>query len=31
VAGIVCLGVLHGKVSPVLLLLSGAGLGAWIC
>ena len=31
VAGAVCLGVLHGKVSPVLLLLAGAGLGAWLC
>lgn len=31
VAGVVCAGVLHGRVSPVLLLLSGAALGAWIC
>ena len=31
VAGAVCLGVLHGKVSPVLLLLAGAGIGAWLC
>ena len=30
VAGTVCLGVLYGKVSPVLLLLAGAGIGAWL-
>jgi chromate transporter len=31
VAGTVGAGVLHGKVSPVLLLLAGAGIGAWLC